>query len=280
MGKLARSWELVKASWAVLQADKELLIFPIMSTIAVTTVTLTFAVPMFLAGMFERGVFSIGGFPVVGILLGFCFYTVQYTIIFYCNSALVGAAMIRLKGGDPTIGDGFRIANEHFASIFGYALLSATVGIVLRSIARRGFIGRIVASVLGLGWNLATFLAVPVLVIEGVGPIEAVKRSSQLLKKTWGEQLAGNLGIGAVFALVVLAGIAVFGGALTLAIMSHSVPLIVGVVVAFVLALILLSLVGSALSAIYTAAVYRYATEGDPGGLFDAELVRGAFRVK
>ena len=280
MGKLARSWELVKASWAVLQADKELLIFPIMSTIAVTTVTLTFAVPMFLAGMFERGVFSIGGFPVVGILLGFCFYTVQYTIIFYCNSALVGAAMIRLKGGDPTIGDGFRIANEHFASIFGYALLSATVGIVLRSIARRGFIGRIVASVLGLGLNLATFLAVPVLVIEGVGPIEAVKRSSQLLKKTWGEQLAGNLGIGAVFALVVLAGIAVFGGALTLAIMSHSVPLIVGVVVAFVLALILLSLVGSALSAIYTAAVYRYATEGDPGGLFDAELVRGAFRVK
>ena len=280
MGKLARSWELVKASWAVLQADKELLIFPIMSTIAVTTVTLTFAVPMFLAGMFERGVFSIGGFPVVGILLGFCFYTVQYTIIFYCNSALVGAAMIRLKGGDPTIGDGFRIANEHFASIFGYALLSATVGIVLRSIARRGFIGRIVALVLGLGLNLATFLAVPVLVIEGVGPIEAVKRSSQLLKKTWGEQLAGNLGIGAVFALVVLAGIAVFGGALTLAIMSHSVPLIVGVVVAFVLALILLSLVGSALSAIYTAAVYRYATEGDPGGLFDAELVRGAFRVK
>ena len=280
MGKLARSWELVKASWAVLQADKELLIFPIMSTIAVTTVTLTFAVPIFLAGMFERGVFSIGGFPVVGILLGFCFYTVQYTIIFYCNSALVGAAMIRLKGGDPTIGDGFRIANEHFASIFGYALLSATVGIVLRSIARRGFIGRIVASVLGLGWNLATFLAVPVLVIEGVGPIEAVKRSSQLLKKTWGEQLAGNLGIGAVFALVVLAGIAVFGGALTLAIMSHSVPLIVGVVVAFVLSLILLSLVGSALSAIYTAAVYRYATEGDPGGLFDAELVRGAFRVK
>ncbi len=280
MGKLARSWELVKASWAVLQADKELLIFPIMSTIAVTTVTLTFAVPIFLAGMFERGVFSIGGFPVVGILLGFCFYTVQYTIIFYCNSALVGAAMIRLKGGDPTIGDGFRIANEHFASIFGYALLSATVGIVLRSIARRGFLGRIVASVLGLGWNLATFLAVPVLVIEGVGPIEAVKRSSQLLKKTWGEQLAGNLGIGAVFALVVLAGIAVFGGALTLAIMSHSVPLIVSVVGAFVLALILLSLVGSALSAIYTAAVYRYATEGDPGGLFDAELVHGAFRVK
>jgi hypothetical protein len=138
MGKIARSWELVKASWAVLQADKELLIFPVLSTIAVTLVMATFAVPMFLTGVFEHGFVRGGGIPMAGILLGFAFYTVQYTIIFYCNSALVGAAMIRLKGGDPTIGDGFRIANQRFASIVGYALLSATVGVILRSIARRG----------------------------------------------------------------------------------------------------------------------------------------------
>jgi hypothetical protein len=280
MGKLARSWELVKASWAVLQADKELLIFPIVSTIAVITVMATFAVPMFLAGMFDRG-FGLGGtIPFAGVALGFCFYAVQYTIIFYCNSALVGAAMIRLKGGDPTIGDGFRIANEHFASIVGYALLSATVGIILRNIARRGFIGRIVASVLGFGWNIATFLAVPVLVTEGVGPIEAVKRSTQLLKKTWGEQIAGNLGIGAAFTLMFFATLVPFGAALALAITTKSAALIVAVAAVFALAVILMSLVGSALSAIYTAAVYRYATEGDPGGLFDEGLVRGAFRVK
>lgn len=280
MGKLARSWELVKASWAVLQADKELLIFPIMSSIAVITVMATFAVPMFLAGMFDHGLGLGGTIPFAGIILGFCFYTVQYTIVFYCNSALVGAAMIRLKGGDPTIGDGFRIANKHFASIFGYALLSATVGIILRSIAQRGFIGRIVASVVGLGWNIATFLAVPVLVLEGVGPIEAVKRSTQLLKKTWGEQIAGNLGIGAAFALICFAMFVPFGAALAIAITTESAVLIVAVVATFVLVMILASLVGSALSAIYTAAVYRYATEGDPGGMFDAELVRGAFRVK
>jgi hypothetical protein len=205
---------------------------------------------------------------------------VQYTIIFYCNSALVGAAMIRLKGGNPTIGDGFRIANQHFASIVGYALLSATVGVILRGLAQRGIVGRIVASILGLGWNIATFLAVPVLVIEGVGPIDAVKRSTQLLKKTWGEQLAGNLGIGAAFTLLFFAMFVPFGAALALAIATKSAALIVGVVALCVLVMILLSLVGSALSAIYTAAVYRYATEGDPGGMFDAELVRGAFRVK
>jgi hypothetical protein len=280
MGRLARSWELVKASGAVLQADKELLIFPIVSMIAVITVMITFAVPMFLTGMFERGLVRGGTIPVAGILLGFAFYAVQYTIIFYCNSALVGAAMIRLKGGNPTIGDGFRIANEHFASIVGYALIAATVGVILRNIARRGFVGRLVASLFGLAWNIATFLAVPVLVVEGVGPVDAVKRSTQLLKKTWGEQLIGNLGIGAVFTLAFFGLVALSGGALALAVMTHSAPLIIGVVAAFVLAAVVLSLIGSALSAIYTAAVYRYATEGDPGGMFAPELVQGAFRSR
>lgn len=280
MGKIGRSWELVKASWAVLQADKELIVFPVLSTIAATVVMVTFAVPMFLTGVFEHEFVRGGGIPFAGIFLGFLFYTVQYTIIFYCNSALVGAAMIRLKGGDPSIGDGFRIANRHFASIVGYALLAATVGIILRNIARRGFIGRIVASVFGLAWNIATFLAVPVLVVEGVGPIEAVKRSTQLLKKTWGEQLAGNLGIGAAFTLAFFGLLALFGGALALAITTDSAPVIVGVVAVFVLAVVLMSLVGSALSAIYTAAVYRYATEGDAGGMFEAALVRDAFRAR
>jgi hypothetical protein len=240
---------------------------------------ISFAVPMFLTGMFERGLVRGGGVPIVGVLLGFCFYAVQYAIIFYCNSALVGAAMIRLNGGDPSLGDGFRIANKHFAAIVGYALLAATVGIILRSIARRGFVARIVASLFGAAWNIATFLAVPVLVVEGVGPIEAVTRSTQLLKKTWGEQIAGNLGIGAAFTLAFFAGLLLFAGALALAIATNSAPFIVAVVAVFVLAAILLSLVGSVLSAIYAAAVYRYATEGDAGGMFDAELVRGAFRA-
>jgi hypothetical protein len=278
MGKIARSWELVKASWAVLQADKELLIFPVLSTIAVTVVMISFAVPMFLAGVFDHGFVRVGGVPIAGIFLGFGFYTIQYTIIFYCNSALVGAAMIRLKGGDPTIADGFAIANRHFASIVGYALLAATVGIVLRGIAQRGVVGRIVASIFGLAWNIATFLAVPVLVVEGVGPIEAVKRSTQLLKKTWGEQIAGNLGIGAAFTLAFFGVLVLFGGVLALAITTDSAPVIVGVVALFVLAIVLMGLVGSALSAIYTAAVYRYATEGDAGGMFEAALVRDAFR--
>ena len=209
MGKIERSWTLVKASWAVLRADKELIVFPVISSIVLMIVTASFFIPMFLAGMFEGG---REGIPVLGVVFGFAFYVVQYTIIFYCNSALVGAALIRLQGGDPTLADGFRIANQRFGSIVGYALVAATVGIILKSISRRGVVGRIIAGVFGLAWNLATFLAVPVLVVEGIGPIEAVKRSTQLLKKTWGEQIVGNIGNGLVYGLMTLAATLVFGG--------------------------------------------------------------------
>ena len=103
-------------------------------------------------------------------------------MIFFCNTALVGAALIRLRGGDPTVADGFRIAASRVGPILGYALIAATVGMVLRAISERsGFLGRLVVSLVGFAWNLATFLVVPVLVVEDVGPIEAVQRSASYL---------------------------------------------------------------------------------------------------
>jgi hypothetical protein len=97
--------------------------------------------------------------------------------------------MIRLDGGDPTIGDGFRIAWQHLGNVLPYTLISATVGLVLRWLSQRGFIGRIVSSLIGLGWNLATFLVIPVLVVEDVGQVEGVKSSARMLKDTGGEQI-------------------------------------------------------------------------------------------
>src|SRR5204863_3398010 len=101
---------------------------------------------------------------------------------------------------------------SHIGSILGYALISATVGMILRWIAEKGIIGQIVASIIGFAWNVSTYLVVPILVIENVNPVDAVKRSIELLKKTWGEQLVGNLSIGAAFGLLWLALIFVGGG--------------------------------------------------------------------
>jgi len=277
--RISNSWELVKESMRVLQADKELLIFPVISSIGVLIVSLTFLLPMIFAGAFDA-IFAHGG-EVMGLIVLFAFYIVQYTVIFFANTALVGAAMIRLRGGDPTLNDGIKIASEHFGAILGYALVSATVGMILRFLSQRGGgIGRIISGLFGLAWNVATFLVVPVLAIEDVGPIEAIKRSTTLLKRTWGEQIAGNLGIGMVFGLLVF-GLIIIGVVVTILVASiQSTALIILTACVFILAILLVALLHSALNGIYMAAVYQYASDGKISGFFNQQLVEGAFRQK
>ena len=274
--KFSNSWELVKASWSVLKADKELAIFPIVSFVASLVVLLTFAVPTILAGFFD----SLTGVPVLGYVILFFFYVVMYFVTIFSNSALVGATMIRLEGGDPTVGDGFRIAFKHFGNIMGYAVLSATVGLVLRVIAERGgVIGRLVTSILGFGWSITTFLVIPILVVEDVSPVDGVKRSASLLKQTWGEQLVGNFGLGAIFGMIyvllILGGIA----GIVLAAFTGSVGLIVTMVLLVIVAIIMVAMINSALSGIYTAVVYRYATTGETAG-FDSDIIKNTFKQK
>jgi len=277
--RFSNSWALVKASAEVLRADKELMVFPAISAALSVLVLITFAVPSVLAGLFDTGADS--GFPVAGYVVGFLFYVVQYFVIFFCNTALVGAALIRLRGGDPTVADGFRIASSRLGPIMGYALIAATVGMILRSISERsGWLGKIVISLVGLAWNLATFLVVPVLAAENVGPIEAVKKSGAYLRKTWGEQVVGNAGMGAVFGVMtfgsILLGLVLFIAAA----FTESTALMAMVGVGLVVTLVGIALISATLGGIYAAALYRYASEGDAGTFFSPDMVKGAFQRK
>lgn len=276
--RLSRSWSLVKASASVLRQDKELLVFPILSLVSLGLVLAAFAVPTIALGILE-------GFRAPGHALGpahyvlaFLFYFSQYFVIFFFNSALVGAAMMRLDGKEPTVSDGLRIATARIGSIAGYALVAATVGMALRIIQERvGFVGKIVVAILGAGWSIATFLVVPVLVSRDIGPIDAVKESASLLRKTWGENLIGQAGIatafGLIFFLVIVAGVVLVFGAVA----THSIAMIVVALVVTVLAIGITALVQAALSGIYEAALYRYAVNGAQTPGFDSSALQLAF---
>jgi Family of unknown function (DUF6159) len=274
MDRIRRSWGLTKASWAVLQADRELLVFPLLSFVALIVVLITFIVPAWLVFGFTDP--DTGGYNVGTIAFGFVFYVVAYAVMFFFNTALVGAAMIRLGGGDPTVSDGFRIARSRLPAIIGYAVIAATVGMILRFISERaGFVGQIVIGFLGFAWSVLTFVVVPVLAAEQIGPIDAVKRSGALLRKTWGEQLIGGGGIGLVFGFLVL-GVITIGVFVTMALSTLSVAAaVVGVVIAAAV-VGAISLIGAALAGIYSASLYRYATTGEAGA-FDAEAMTAAF---
>jgi hypothetical protein len=276
--RFSRSWALIKASGAVLRQDKELLLFPFFSALATLLVIASFALPLILTGALER---MNPDSQATYLAFAFVFYLIQYFIIFFFNSALVGAAMIRLDGGDPTVRDGLRVASSRVVQIIGYAAIAATVGLILRMIEERlGIIGRWIAGLFGIAFTIATFLTVPILVSRDIGPVDAVKESAVLLKKTWGENIIGNAGMGVVFFLFYL-GVIVIGGLVVAgAAQTGSTPLILIVVGLAVVAFIGLALVQAALQGVYSAALYRYATDGNVGESFSSALLGEAFRPK
>jgi hypothetical protein len=274
--RLSRSFRLIGASAQVLRQDKHLMLFPIISGFALFLVLLAFALPLL-------GLGSIDGIGKGGLYsTAFLFYVVQYFVIFYFNTALVGAVVMRLEGGSPTLGDGLRIANRRIGTIFGYAVISATIGVILRAIQERvGFIGRLIAGLLGAGWAVATFLVVPVIATSDRGALDSISESTALLKRSWGENIVGQVGLNLAFSLLYLGLLA---GAVVLAMLMAKIAagtVVVGVFVAIVLlAFFGCVLMHATLSGIYSAVLYRYALYGSDAPGFDGAVLASAFRQK
>ena len=192
--------------------------------------------------------------------------------------------MIRLRGGDPTVKGGYKIAALRIMPILSWSLLPATVGLILNILSNNSKkkgkgVGSIIASILGAAWNVLTFLVVPILAVEGLGPIQAVKRSWELLKRSWGEQISGTLSIGLVFGLIgLLGGLLLVGAGIDLSIMIESVILAILLGALLVLFIMVLSLLSSTLSGIFSVAVYAYAADGQVG-LFEESLIREAINL-
>jgi Family of unknown function (DUF6159) len=277
--RFARSWALAGECLRLLLQDKQLLVLPLLSSLAIVLLVASFAVPLLPVLAAHRG--GARGWSALTYFVLFLFYWLQYAIIIFFNTALVEVAMKRFDGEQASIADGLRRAASLLQVILIYAAIAASVGTLLRLIAERvGILGRIVIGLIGLAWSVATALVVPVLAAENVGPIEAIGRSVELIKKAWGEDIIGTAGFGIVFGLISVVTI-VCGGLLALAAFgAHRVTLGVLLMVLVILAVCLLALAQATLHGIYAAALYRYAS-GDPAQSgIDKDLLEGAFRAR
>lgn len=278
MQKISRTWSLMSACWQILKKDKELLVFPLVSGVCCLLILASFGLPLYFTGGWQppgADADTVQKVEYYGTL--FLFYYCNYFVVIFFNCAIVACATIRMGGGDPTVRDGFRAAGSRLPGIAGWALVSATVGLVLRIIEDRSErIGRFVASLLGMAWTLISFLVIPILVVENKSPLLALKESTQLLKKTWGEQLVGNFSFGLLFFLL---GIPAFALIALGAFSGNGAAMIVCIALA-VIYLIGLGLVQSALQAIFQAAVYLYARHGQVAEGFQAEFLSEAVRAR
>lgn len=282
--KIKYTWQIMGASWRVLNRDKELLLFPALSFLALIVVTVSFIAPIFITGLigFSGDDFAVhpGGraLPQAAYyVVLFLFYFCNYFVIAFFNTAVVASAIKRLSGGDPTFGYALGEAFSRLPQILGWSLLAATVGMILRMIEERSeWLGRLVAGVLGAAWTITTFLVVPVLVVERKGPVEALKRSASLLKSTWGEQLVGSFSFGAIFFLLALPGFVV----IALGAAGGEAVLIAAAIGIAVIYFIVLALVQTTLKTIFQAVLYVHATGSVLPPSFDQEMLAGVMAKK
>jgi len=279
MGRLRRSWELAKASWGVIRSDWTLLRFPLVSGALSTILGGLALIFLWLSGTFDS---SSSDDVSIGSMIGlFIFYLVTYTVVIFCNVALVSSVMARFAGQPEHADTGWAAARARWKKILGWAAIAATVGVLLNVLSNRGDrITEILAMIGAAAWSLATFLIVPVLVVEDVGPVDALKRSTTLLKRTWGEQIAGNAGIGLVTGLLMVVVIAIGGGLIWLAALTSNAVVIVIAVIPVLLMVALVMTVTSAMGTVYSAATYRYAVNEPTVGFGAADLLPTAFTAK
>ncbi len=272
MSRMRRGWALTKKSWGLLRENRELLRFPLYGAVA----TILCAAIVIGPGVYliDDGQVALGGpLAVIG------FYLLAVIGTFFSVGLAATADMI-FHGQGATVGDGIAVARSRLSQICGWAAVSTVVGLVLSALENQtGVLGSIFGRLLAVGWSLITFLATPVIALEGTGPFETLKRSGSLFKSRWGQQVTGNIAIGgAVFLFGILPSMLLIGaGVLIWATASFVGALLVVLgVIGFAISV----LISSALSGIFGVALYRYALDGEAVGGFTPDELESAVKPK
>lgn len=260
--RITNGWNLAMDSFAVIKKNKNLIIFPILSTLSLILIMMTF-----IGGIqITKGIDSLKDTsPAARYSLFFVFYLINYTVIVFFNVSLIHCAQKILNGSPATLKDGITYSLSKLPQVLSWALISATVGVILKNIEdKHDTIGNIVSSIFGMLWTLATFFVVPVMVYENLGVFKAIERSISLIKSTWGERIGAAFNFHLIgFIIFVVVGAAV-------ALLTFPINVVFGFIVLFILALIVTCVI-SAAEAVFTAIAYQYAA-GIPVQGFNSRL--------
>ncbi len=277
----SRSWRLTKLSFSVIGADKEMLLFPLLGGIFSLLYTIALIWPTILVDLNTAD--GLGALEYVVLFLAY--FGLAFIATFF-NVCVVYTTRTRFEGGDATFMESIQFAMSRLGQIVAWALVSATVGLLLRMLdqvaERFGAIGeailRMIVGLLGMAWSVITLFVIPTMVYENVGPKEAIKRSADTLRQTWGESLIRHYGLGLIQFMFIMLGVFLSAGlfamlgqtgfGIGLAIMLSFVWFI-GVIMVF-----------SVANTVFNTALYAYANGGKVQGGFDEDTIQGAFRQK
>lgn len=271
--RLSNGWKIAMNSFKVLNANKQLVLFPILSSISLILVIGSFVVGALAINGWNTDFLDENQNPVLQYAILFVFYVINYFIIVFFNMALIHCTRLYFRGEQVSLSEGIRFSMSRIGVIFSWAVFAGVVGTILKAIQENsGIVGKIITGLIGIVWGVATFFVVPVIAYENKGPLEAFKRSSQLMREKWGESLAGNFSLG----LIQFIGILVVG--VVLFMLGYIIHPMVGVALA-ILGCFIVTAIVSAAQTIFVSAVYHNITN-EPTVHFSQQLIDGLFQEK
>jgi hypothetical protein len=294
IGRTHRGWEITKSAWRVLKLDKELVALPLLSSILsilgiVSMVAISLVGAHYLTGATLADVFNNGTENAWSYVAVFVTYLFTAFIVNFFGAAITYGAIERFRGNDPTLRKSIAAAQHHVSSIAKFSLLTATIGFALQALEEHvPLAGKVAVWLVHASWSIASMFAIPVIVMSDkpTGPIEATRKSVDIIKKTWGETAASQIGIGLIQIMYIIGWFSLVA-ALTVSIVIFPVPgnySLMGIGIAsmslFILGLVIISVIFSTLAAIAKAAVYHYATTGESPEMFNKQLLREAMTPK
>ena len=270
--RISNGWKLAMSSFKILKANQQLIIFPILSSISLVLVIGSFFT--FLLADSDWDIDNMGNMSQIGYYASvFLFYVVNYFIVVFFNMALIHCTRLYLNGEEVTIKKGLQFSVSRIGVIFSWAMVAATVGLILKAIQdNASILGKIITGIIGLVWSIATFFVVPIIAYENVGPIDAVKRSSQMMKEKWGESITAGFSFGLIHfigMLVICVPLFFLGN------LFHPVVGIAAAVAAFFVIMAIMD----AAKTIFVSAVYHN-IKGDVSEHFDQQLIDNLFMHK
>lgn len=203
--------------------------------------------------------------------------TAFVSVIF--NGAVVAAGVARLDGHPITVRQAVAVAWSRKRQLAAWAVLTTIVGMVVSLLNRFGLAGAVMRMVADLAWAVATMLVLPVIIVEGRMPREALTESVRLVKDQLMLTVRAKVRLYLPLMVATIVGMVVITiGVITFVTYRHETPewSLMGLLIAAVGMLIVLvtACIQGAAEALLNTVLYRHAVGQALPGIDPRDLPR------
>jgi hypothetical protein len=303
ISKFQRSLVIAKLCCSVLTRNKSLLAFPVVTFVFSIFVLMLFLAPVAVVptghSVFQREHWEQVGSKFFSnetradgsetsvrnpqaLAYWVALYLVSMFVVTFTNVAFYHEILSALRGGDASVQRGLSFAATKWKSVLLWTLLAGAVGIIIRMIEEKfSFVARWVARLLGAAWSVACIFVIPILVENSsANPVESLKKSALLLKRTWGETIIGYAGLALGNLIIFVLSVVIFLGCLFYGVSQDVILAPALISAAWLLLIFAYAYLMSVASQVYRGALYLFAAEGAVVSGFTPDLLNAAWKEK